>query len=271
MAAENKALKVKCDSCRKTMIENTILRHIGNSKSCRKFYGTRYEEMKKKKGREKVAKHRLNKKSFGPEHEDQLRKMRELYANNQSMKDRKRKNYEKNKQQRKEKNEKETKEYLSFIAEKRKEKISNLEISPTILYKSIEKFEELEKVFKVSVILCDFCKGEFAPNSILVHIGKSVNCKSYYGEKYDNMKLVKNEITRKNNLEKKKERYEKDPVLREKMKKSSKIAHKKLQEKIVFEREKERKEKRTARVKFSKGYFDKKGRGQNSVWKKKMN
>ena len=96
MAAENKALEVKCDSCKKTMIENTILRHIGNSKSCRKFYGTRYEEMKKKKGREKVAKHRLNKKSFGPEHEDQLRKMRELYANNQSMKDRKRKNYEKN-------------------------------------------------------------------------------------------------------------------------------------------------------------------------------
>ena len=35
MAAERKGLGVKCDSCKKTMVENTILKHIGNSKSCK--------------------------------------------------------------------------------------------------------------------------------------------------------------------------------------------------------------------------------------------
>jgi hypothetical protein len=52
-------LPASCDAGKK-LITNAILRHIGRAKNCKAYYGTRFEDMKKKKRTEKDNKYRQN-------------------------------------------------------------------------------------------------------------------------------------------------------------------------------------------------------------------
>ena len=148
----------------------------------------------------------------------QLRKRRNSYATDPDKKEKRKQSYQKHKQRIKQQNETERTEMLSLKAKRNNEKISKQESAPNILYKSLKNVEDLEKVFEKEVVLCDFCRDEYTPNAILVHIGKSKNCKSHYGEAYDKIKSNKGKIMDETFLAKKRERYQTDFELREKRK-----------------------------------------------------
>ena len=138
--------------------------------------------------------------------------------------------------------------------------------TPNILHKSIEKLEDFQKVFEESKIYCDYCKEEFGQNAILIHISKNKDCKSHYGPTYDKIKL----IMKKYILLKKKEKYDTDQEVREKMKKSSKKAHQKFKEEKAKWKEKKSKEFQKKEAEFSIGFHEEKGRQKNSTWRKKL-
>ena len=163
MESQTKDLETICECCKKLFFQTTILRHIGKSKYCKSFYGPRFIEMKKEKGREKVYKHRHN--SVVPAR--QLKKRRDLYANNPDLKEKNRQIYQKNKEKIKEENEKSRTKFRSFLAKENAEKILREGTTPNILHKSIEKLEDFQKVFEESKIYCDYCKEEFGQNAIL--------------------------------------------------------------------------------------------------------
>ena len=120
MESQTKDLETICECCKKSFFQTTILRHIGKSKSCKSFYGPRFIEMKQEKGREKVYKHRC-KNSIVPAR--QLKKRRDLYANNPDLKEKNRQIYQKNKEKIKAENEKRRTEFRSFLAKENAEKI----------------------------------------------------------------------------------------------------------------------------------------------------
>ena len=110
-----------CEFCNKTLSESTLLRHIAKSKSCKSFYGPRFNEMKKEKGREKVFKFRYK----TPEaHEKLLKQRRESYTNTTDLKEKNKEIYQKNKEKIREANRKERRATLSLIAKQNIEKNS---------------------------------------------------------------------------------------------------------------------------------------------------
>ena len=70
--------------------KSKILRHIGSSKSCKSFYGPRFIEMKRKKGREKVSRYQMKNR------EKLLKDQREKYAKNLELKEKKKRISQKN-------------------------------------------------------------------------------------------------------------------------------------------------------------------------------
>ena len=119
------------------------------------------------------------------------------------------------------------------MAQENAVKISKEGISPNILLKSTKKLKDFEKIFEESVILCEHCKDEFEPNSIMVHISRSQICKSHYGPDYEDLK----QLLKKYVVGKKKEKYHTDPEVRERMKKSSKKAYQIIKEKRDLEKQ----------------------------------
>ena len=231
MASQGKDLEMICESCKKPFVQSTLLRHIGKSELCQSFYGPRFIQMKKEKVREKVNRFRQKNPTATP---SQLRKRRNSYATDPDKKEKRKENYQKHKQRIKQQNETERTEMLSLKAKRNNEKISKQESAPNILFKSLENLEDLEKVFEKEIVLCDFCRDEFTPNAILVHIGKSKNCKSHYGEAYDKIKSNKGKIMDKTILAKKRERYQTDSELREKKKESSKTSYQKFKARLCI-------------------------------------
>ena len=47
-----------CECCNKKFPEKSLLRHIGQRKACKKHYGARFDEQKRRDNRERVQKHR---------------------------------------------------------------------------------------------------------------------------------------------------------------------------------------------------------------------
>ena len=74
-----------CENCKRMFVETTLLRHIGKAEACKSFYGQKFEEMKKEKGRKKVQRHRFKTQMTS----NQLKKQRESYAKNLKMKEKK--------------------------------------------------------------------------------------------------------------------------------------------------------------------------------------
>lgn len=72
--------------------------------------------------------------------------------------------------------------------------------------------------------LCESCKKSLPKKSLILHIGKSKDCKTYYGKRYDDLKKEKNKervkLWRKTNgkkeLERQRELYKEDSSKREK-------------------------------------------------------
>ena len=247
MASQKKDEDVICESCNKSFTESTLLRHIGKKESCKSFYGLRFNEMKKKKGREKVSKFRQKP---SKSHDDQLKKRREKYANDIEQKEKNRENYQKNKDKIKVANKEKRTKLLTLIARENEEKISKEEERPNILCKSYENTNELKKVFQGPFILCENCKDTFSPNSILVHISRSKVCKSHYGEKYDEIR---------------------DIMRTENMRRTSKEAWQVIKQEKDLQKEKEKKEISEELAKNSMEFFESKSRKKNSIWRKKLN
>ena len=65
--------QVLCDHCKKKLHESLLLLHIGKSKTCKAHYGKRYEDLKKKKDRERKQ---LWRKANGKK---ELERQRKLY------------------------------------------------------------------------------------------------------------------------------------------------------------------------------------------------
>ena len=57
MESQGKNLEIPCENCKRIFVETTLLRHIGKAEACKSFYGHKFEEMKKEKGRQKVQRH----------------------------------------------------------------------------------------------------------------------------------------------------------------------------------------------------------------------
>ena len=53
-------VEINCEFCNKSLPQSSLLRHVGQSRECENYYGPRFMEMKKEKGRKKVQKHRSN-------------------------------------------------------------------------------------------------------------------------------------------------------------------------------------------------------------------
>ena len=120
---------------------------------------------------------------------------------------------------------------------------------PNILYKAYENLDKLKKIFEESVILCEYCKDDFEPNTILVHISRSKVCKSHYGSKYDEIKQI---------------------MRSEKMKKTSKEAYHKIKQKKDLQKKKERKEFQEKEAKSQIDFHEREARNKNSIWRKKI-
>ena len=122
MASQSKGMEVNCESCEKSFVKSTILRHISKSPSCKSFYGQRFIEMKKEKRRKEVFKCK-NKNTEA--YEKQLKRRRELYAKNTDLKQKNQEIYQRNKEKIKEENEKMRKKVLAAVAKDNAKKISN--------------------------------------------------------------------------------------------------------------------------------------------------
>ena len=91
---------------------------------------------------------------------------------------------------------------------------------------------------------CDYCKKSFAEETILKHIGKSNDCKSFYGDKFEEMKKVQ-QRNKKRNQRKNMTKKQKKEVLKKKRsydQKPEQKERKKQQYKNKVENEKEEKE-----------------------------
>ena len=66
--------QVFCEQCGKSWEPKTLLRHIGQNKECRKFYGARFDEMKRKKHKETMQRSREKKGT-----KEELKTQRESY------------------------------------------------------------------------------------------------------------------------------------------------------------------------------------------------
>ena len=84
--------KVLCEFCKSSFFETTILRHLSKNQACKNHYGSRFEELKKKKDRERKQQSRLK---LGKKEE--LERQREIYAQNSSIREKKRNNYQEKK------------------------------------------------------------------------------------------------------------------------------------------------------------------------------
>ena len=71
---EDSEEKISCECCEKNLIRSALLKHISHTIECKMFYGQRFEDMKRKKNRQKMRKYRQK---VGTEEE--LRKKREKY------------------------------------------------------------------------------------------------------------------------------------------------------------------------------------------------
>ena len=62
-----------CEFCKKELDESSLLLHIGKTEKCRKYYGQRYDDLKKEKNRKRKEKWRKN------NGQTDLERQRELY------------------------------------------------------------------------------------------------------------------------------------------------------------------------------------------------
>ena len=105
-----------------------------------------------------------------------------------------------------------------------------------ILFKSTKNLGE---ILKVSIVICENCKDDYDPASILKHIGNNQECKAFYGSDFERLKKEKNRLRIKDyKLAKQREKYASDPNMREKKKESNKKSYQTLKDKQAAIKEK---------------------------------
>ena len=193
---------VSCDYCSKELPESSILKHIGNSQACKVHYGPRFDRMKRKKDIIRIKKWRKEK---GKE-------QRELYAQDPEKKEKK-KVYYQDKRAKLAKNEKENQLhkqrelYAQDPEKKEKKKLyyqdkqaklakkegwiyyppSDSEEKDIMKENKVEKKENSKDLDSKEV--CEFCKQKFKSSVILKHIGRNQDCKSFYGNRFKELKV----------------------------------------------------------------------------------
>ena len=165
---------VSCDYCSKDLPESSILKHIGNTQACKVHYGPRFDKMKRKKDSNRVKKWRKEKEK---EKEKELERQRELYAQNPGKKEKK-KLYYQDKQAKLAKKE----GWIYYPP-------SDSEEKDIMKEKKVEKMENSKDLDSKEV--CEFCKQKFKSTAILMHIGKNQDCKSFYGNRFKELKKEK--------------------------------------------------------------------------------
>ena len=226
-ARNMEASSVLCESCKEFFTEKALLNHIGHSTKCKLHYGSRFTEMKKGKSKEKLQKWRKENK------EEELRRQREIYANDQEKREKKRQWYDE-------------KQY-KLAKEQGWNYVPKHVFEKKLKEQSEEKLKPLEVVAKEQ-IPCDHCKKNFTSETLLKHIGHSDDCKDFYGVRFDDMKKEENRkrvaLFRKKNgtrkeLDQQIMNYASNPKLREHKKK--RYQEEKEEQKLLGQRkEKER-------------------------------
>ena len=161
---------VSCDYCSKELPESSILKHIGNSQACKVHYGPRFDRMKRKKNINKIKKWRKEK---GKEKE--LKEQRESYAKDPEKK-KKKKLYYQDKQAKLAKKE----GWIYYPP-------SDSEEKDIMKENKVEKKEDSKDLDSKEV--CEFCKKKFKSTVILNHIGRNQDCKSFYGNRFKELKV----------------------------------------------------------------------------------
>ena len=225
---KSKQEQVECEFCKKSFSKTSILVHIGKNESCKSHYGSRFDELKRKKNclRKQKSREMLGK-------EKELKRQRESYAQNKKNKEKKRQysqdeesklaNAEvwcfeivKNTSRDNEANMKgspinfdsPTTHKSDMLAlhsnvivlnpnqsqksnvEKKDDKLEEDLAGANLLPKmNKDKKSEQPNVKKA----CKFCKKAFSLSTILKHLSHSAICKSSYGQKYNKLrrKIIK--------------------------------------------------------------------------------
>ena len=138
-------METLCECCKKSFDPSKILKHIGNRKACKSFYGPRYSEMKRKKDNERKQNYRYN---MTREKNEMINKLqREKYAKNFERKEKNKLIW---------KNEKEVKQ---------RKKAENISLARKGLNcNGKEKEPEDEKWGKYQV-QCEFCRDRYEIDS----------------------------------------------------------------------------------------------------------
>ena len=138
-------LEEQCESCKKTLDKAKLLKHIGNSKTCKSYYGSRFKFLKHNQELERKSKYRERK--------------REEINENQ----RKRREQEKDKKQ---------------------EKIS-LPSKGLNCDGEKKESKDYETIRKEEKMTCGFCKKIFDLTSIYKHVANKEECKLFYGPRLE--------------------------------------------------------------------------------------
>ena len=163
---------VECEFCKKKISKSSILVHIGKNESCKSHYGNRFYELKRKKNNEKMQRSR---KKHGTEKE--LKRQRELYAQDSKKKEKKRQNFQ----------EKQSK----LASEEGWQYRTPNDVLEEIDTRSVEANKKCE--YSNDERACKFCKKKFSLSTILKHLSQNTTCKSSYGNKYKEIerKIIK--------------------------------------------------------------------------------
>ena len=164
--------QVECEFCKKIFSKSSILVHIGKNESCKSHYGNRFYDLKRKKNNEKKQRSR---KKLGKENE--LKRQRELYAQDSKKKEKKRQNFQ----------EKQSK----LASDGGWQCRTSNDVSEEIDTKSVEANKKFEGSNDERA--CKFCKKKFSLSTILKHLSYNATCKSSYGNKYKKLerKIIK--------------------------------------------------------------------------------
>ena len=166
-------MEVSCEYCKKSYSKETILKHIGKKIDCKSFYGDRFEELKKQQQRDKKRNQReiLSKKKK----KNILQKQRD-YDQQPEKKEKKKQYYAEKKETTKEAKEQEKKRLKQLSEDVDKE------------IKEKRRIMDLANNY----LECENCKKLWDPDSLLKHIGNNEKCKSFYGLRFEEMKMVCN-------------------------------------------------------------------------------
>ena len=236
---------VNCEFCNKSFVQKTILRHIGWTESCKKYYGPRFVQMKKDQAKKRVYKQRELEGYTSKKHMKKLKQARKSYSKNEELKEKKRQYYQENKNKIKEKNAEFSKSLLYYQKNKNEKEIEELSLKRENLNILDRNTSNLIEILDFDYITCEHCKNTYDPNSILKHIGNNKECRSFYGQSFEKLKKEKNNLRQVI-------RYASDPDMRKRQKDSSKKAYKKLKNIQAIEKEKEKieKKKKDAKIEF---------------------